>query len=215
MDQLFKGGLILVAVLMGYMIFESFVYLNSFESFVHLVSAQTNATVTVLASVTTSVTCNLSATTTNFGTIGPSTVYTSSPNVTTTVSCNPSGGCQVQVKGQGNGTNGGLYNSSANHLIPSPAAGFPDTATLVAGTEGYGIQAATTTAGSGVTLTLNSIYNQTGNTVGKVSTTPVILASSSQPVANREVVVTHKAAISGLTPAGSYQDIITYDCVSN
>jgi hypothetical protein len=206
MDQLIKGGLILVALLVGYMIFESFVY---------LVSAQTTGTVTVLASVTTSVTCNLSTTTTNFGTINPSQVWTSSPNVTTTVSCNPAGGCQVKVKDQGNGTNGGLYSSDANHLIPSPAAGFPDTATLVAGTEGYGIQAATTTAGSGVTLSLNSIYNQTGNTVGKLSTTSVVLASSSQPVSNREVVVTHKAAISVLTPAGTYQDTITYDCVSN
>jgi hypothetical protein len=206
MDQLIKGGLILVVLLIGYMIFESFVY---------LASAQTTGTVTVTASVTTSVTCSLSTTTTAFGTIDPSAVYTSSPNVTTTVSCNPAAGCQVKVKDQGNGTNGGLYNSAANYLIPSPAAGFPATATLVAGTEGYGIQATTTTAGSGVTLSLNSIYNQTGNTVGRLSTTSVILASSSQPVANREVVVTHKAAISGLTPAGTYQDTITYDCVSN
>jgi hypothetical protein len=204
MDQLIKGGLILVVLLMGYMIFESFVY---------LASAQTNVTVT--ATVTTTVTCSFSTTTTAFGTIDPSAVYTSSPNVTTTVSCNPAAGCQVQVKDQGNGTNGGLYNSAANYLIPSPAAGFPPTATLVAGTEGYGIQAATTTAGSGVTLSLNSIYNQTGDTVGRLSTTSVILASSSQPVANREVVVTHKAAISVLTPAGTYQDTITYDCVSN
>jgi hypothetical protein len=204
MYQLFKGGLILVAVLMGYMIFESFVY---------LASAQTNVTVT--ATVATSITCSFSTTTTSFGTINPSQVWTSSPNVTTTVSCNPAGGCQVQVKDQGNGTNGGLYNSTANYLIPSPAAGFPNTATLVAGTEGYGIQATTTTAGSGGTLSLNSIYNQTGDTVGKLSTTSVILASSSQPVSNREVVVTHKAAISVLTPAGSYQDTITYDCVSN
>jgi ABC-type transport system involved in multi-copper enzyme maturation permease subunit len=206
MDKLFKGGLILVAILMGYMIFESFVY---------LVSAQTTGTVTVTATVATSITCSLSTTITAFGTIGPSAVYTSSPNVTTTVSCNPAAGCQVQVKDQGNGTNGGLYNSTANYLIPSPAAGFPDTATLVAGTEGYGIQAATTTAGSGGTLSLNSIYNQTGTTVGKLSITSVVLASSSQPVSNREVVVTHKAAVSGLTPAGSYQDTITYDCVSN
>jgi ABC-type transport system involved in multi-copper enzyme maturation permease subunit len=206
MDKLFKGGLILVAILMGYMIFESFVY---------LVSAQTTGTVTVTATVATSITCSLSTTITAFGTIGPSAVYTSSPNVTTTVACNPAAGCQVQVKDQGNGTNGGLYNSTANYLIPSPAAGFPDTATLVAGTEGYGIQAATTTAGSGGTLSLNSIYNQTGTTVGKLSITSVVLASSSQPVSNREVVVTHKAAVSGLTPAGSYQDTITYDCVSN
>ena len=204
MDQLIKGCLILVAVLMVYMIFESFVY---------LASAQTNVTVT--ATVTTTVTCSFSTTTTSFGTIDPSQVWTSSPNVTTTVSCNPAGGCQVQVKDQGNGTNGGLYNSTANHLIPSPAAGFPNTATLVAGTEGYGIQATTTTAGSGGTLSLNSIYNQTGNTVGKLSTTSVVLASSSQPVSNREIVVTHKAAISVLTPGGSYQDTITYDCVSN
>jgi hypothetical protein len=206
MDQLIKGGLILIGLLMGYMIFESFVY---------LVSAQTTGTVTVTATVPTSVTCAFSTTTTSFGTIDPSNVYTSSPNVTTTVSCNPAAGCQVQVKDQGNGTYGGLYNSAANYLIPSPAAGFPPTATLVAGTEGYGIQAATTTAGSGGTLSLNSIYNQTGNTVGRLSTTSVILASSSQPVANREIVVTHKAAVSVLTPAGTYQDTITYDCISN
>jgi hypothetical protein len=204
MNQLIKGSLILIAFLIGYMIFESFVY---------LAFAQTNVTVT--ATVTTTVTCSFSTTTTSFGTIDPSQVWTSSPNVTTTVSCNPAGGCQIQVKDQGNGTNGGLYNSTANHLIPSPTSGFPNTATLVAGTEGYGIQAATTTAGSGGTLSLNSIYNQTGTTVGKLSTTSVVLASSSQPVANREIIVTHKAAISGLTPAGLYQDTITYDCVSN
>jgi hypothetical protein len=206
MDQLFKGGLILVAILMGYMIFESFVY---------LASAQTTGTVTVTASVTTSITCSLSTTTTDFGTLSVSAVTTSSPNVTVTVSCNPALGCQVKVKDQGDGTNGGLYNSTSSHLIPSPAAGFPATATLVAGTEGYGIQATTTTAGSGGTLSLNSRYNQTGNTVGGLTTTTKVLATSSEPVANREVVVTHKAAISGLTKAGFYQDTITYDCVSN
>jgi spore coat protein U-like protein len=205
MDQLFRGGLILVALLMGYMIFESFVYLASAQS-----------TVTVTATVTTSITCSLSTSTTDFGQLSVSAVSISSPDVTTTVSCNPAGGCTVQVKDQGDSTNGGLYKSnSPTHLIPSPATGFPNTATLVVGTEGYGIQAATTTAGSGATLTLNSIYNQTGNTVGGLTTTTRDLASSSQPVSNREVVVTHKAAISGLTKAGSYNDTITYNCVSN
>lgn len=177
-----------------------------------LVQAQT---VTVSATVSTSVTCTLSTSTTAFGTIDPSNVFTSSPNVTTTISCNPPAGCTVQIRDQGNGTNGGLWNSTASYLIPSPASGFPATATLVAGTEGYGIQATTTSAGSGGTLSLNSIYNQTGNTVGKLATTSQVLASSTQPIANREVVVTHKAAVSGLTPAGSYSDTITYTCVSN
>jgi len=205
MENLIKGGIILIVVLVGYLIFESFIY---------LVQAQTQVTVT--ATVPTSITCTLSTTQTSFGTIDPSQVWTSSPNVTTTVSCNPAAGCQVQIRDQGNGTNGGLYKSdNPTYLIPSPAAGFPATATLVAGTEGYGIQATTTSAGSGGTLTLNSIYNQTGNTVGRLSTTTVILASSTQPVANREIVVIHKAAVSSLTPAGSYQDTITYSCSSN
>ena len=204
MDQLFKGGLILIALLIVYMIFESFVY---------LVSAQTNVTVT--ATVTTSVTCSLSTTTTAFGTIDSNAIYTSSPNVTTTVSCNPSGGCQVQINDTGSGSQPGLWNSSASYLIPSPNAAFNATATLVAGTKGYGIQAATTSAGSGATLTLNPRYNQTGNTVGGLTTTTIQLASSTSPTANREVVVTHKVAIDGLTPAGTYNDTITYNCVSN
>jgi hypothetical protein len=172
-------------------------------------------TVSVTATVTTTVTCTLSTTTTAFGTIGTASVYTSSPNVTTTVSCNPAAGCTVQINDQGSGTQAGLWNSSASFLIPSPDAAFNPTATLSAGTKGYGIQAATTTAGTGATLNLNSRYNQTGNTVGGLTTTTIQLASSTSPTANREVVVTHKVAVDGLTPAGSYSDTITYTCVSN
>jgi hypothetical protein len=189
---------VLIGILIGGIVFGIYVYL-----------AKAQQTVTVTATVPTSVTCTLSATTTNFGTIDTNYVYTSNPNITVTVSCNPSAGCQVQVKDQGNGTNPGLYNSTANYLIQSQDA------TLVAGTEGYGIQAATTTAGSGSTLSLNSKYNKTGNDVGGLTTSYTILATSSSPTANREIVVTHKAAVSGLTPAGTYQDTITYNCTSN
>jgi len=189
---------VLIGILIGGIVFGIYVYL-----------AKAQQTVTVTATVPTSVTCTLSTSTTAFGTIDPSNVYTSNPNITVTVSCNPSGGCQVQVKDQGNGTNPGLYNSTANYLIQSQDA------TLVAGTEGYGIQAATTTAGSGSTLSLNSKYNKTGNDVGGLTTSYTILATSSSPTANREIVVTHKAAVSGLTPAGTYQDTITYNCTSN
>jgi len=174
------------------------------------------SSVSVSATVPTSVSCTLATTTTYFGNIDPSAVYTSSPNVTTTVSCNPGSGCNVTIKDQGDGTNGGLYKSTApTYLIPSPAAGFPATSTLTAGTDGYGIQAATTSAGSGGTLSLNSIYTYSGNTVGKLTTTTQTLASSSQPVVNREIVVIHKVAVSGLAPAGNYSDTITYSCSAN
>ncbi|GIW66538.1 MAG: hypothetical protein KatS3mg095_0436 [Candidatus Parcubacteria bacterium] len=190
-----------------YFIYELFIIPSS------ILKAQTN--VTVSATVGTSVTCNLSTTTTNFGTIDTNAVYTSSPNVTTTVSCNPAAGCKVEINDQGSGSQPGLWNSTASHLIPSPDSAFSATANLSAGTEGYGIQAATTSAGSGATLSLNSRYVQTGNTVGGLTTTTIQLASSTSPTANREIVVTHKAAVSGLTSAGNYQDTITYSCSSN
>lgn len=186
-----------------------------YESFVYpeLTKAQT---VTVSATVATTATCNVATSTTSFGTLNPSAVNVSSPNVTTTISCNGANGCNLFVQDQGNGTNGGLYKSSApTYLIPSPNSSFSATATLAAGTEGYGIQAATTTAGSGATLNLNVRYNVTGNTVGGLTTTTIAIATSSAPVSQREVVVTHKAAISGLTPAGSYSDTITYSCTAN
>jgi hypothetical protein len=164
-----------------------------------------------------SVSCSLSSTSTSFGNLSPSSISTSSPNITITVSCSGTvSGCTVSVRDTGNGTNGGLYKStSPTYLIPSPASGFPATSTLSAGTDGYGIQAATTTAGSGGTLSLNPIYNQSGNTVGKLATTTQTLASSTSDVSSREIIITHKASISNLTPLGNYQDSIIYSCNAN
>jgi hypothetical protein len=96
-----------------------------------------------------------------------------------------------------------------SHLIASADS------TLSAGTEGYGIQAATSTAGSGATLTLASAYHQTGDTVGGLLRSQTSLASSTASFTGREVITTHKAAIAGTTPAGSYADTITYGCVGN
>jgi hypothetical protein len=100
-------------------------------------------------------------------------------------------------------------------LIESPNATFTATSTLVAGTEGYGIQATTTAAGSGATLTIAAKYLQTGDTVGGLTTTNGTLASNNATSSNREVVVTHKAAIANTTPSGNYNDTITYSCFTN
>ncbi len=206
MDKVKSVGLSIFILALVFSFYEVFVYPEF----------ATGQSVTVTATVATTATCNVSTTTTSFGTLNPSAVNVSSPNVTTTISCNGANGCNLFVQDQGDGTNGGLYKSTApTYLIPSPNSSFSATATLVAGTEGYGIQAATTTAGSGATLNLNVRYNVTGNTVGGLTTTTIPLATSSSPVNNREVVVTHKVAISGLTPAGDYADTITYSCTAN
>jgi hypothetical protein len=86
---------------------------------------------------------------------------------------------------------------------------------LAAGTEGYGIQATTTATGSGATLTIAAKYLQTGNTVGGLTIANGTLASNNATSSNREVVVTHKAAIANVTPAGNYNDTITYECTTN
>jgi hypothetical protein len=159
------------------------------------------------------VSCTSDPASTAFGTLTTGSVHTAATNATTTVSCNSESGCNLLVgdAGQSNG-NPGLYKSAApTHLIASADA------TLSAGTEGYGIQSATTTAGTGATLALNSKYRVTGNQVGGLVTnnSPLSIASSTSPVSGREVVVVHKAAISGLTKEGSYADTITYSCLGN
>ncbi len=168
------------------------------------------AAVTVSASVSESVSCSNTETATAFGTLGLGSVTTASPNATTTLSCNSAAGCTLSVADAGSGGAPGLYKSVApTGLIASADGG------LSAGTEGYGIQAATSSAGTGGLLTLASSYAVTGSTVGGLTLAAKPMASSTAPTANREIAVIHKAAISGLTKAGSYADTITYSCLGN
>ncbi len=168
------------------------------------------AAVTVSASVSEAVSCSNSETTTAFGTLSTGSITTASPHATTTLSCNSAAGCTLSVADAGSGGAPGLYKSAApTGLIPSTDA------TLSAGTEGYGIQAATSSAGTGAVLTLASSYSVSGNVVGGLTLAAKPLASSTAPTANRAIAVYHKAAIGVLTKAGSYADTITYSCLGN
>jgi len=149
------------------------------------------------------ITCTLSANSTSFSSLSPSEVSTSSPDITITITS--SGGFQINVKDAGNGTNPGLYKStSPTYLILSSDA------TLSAGADGYGIQATT----NNTSISINPKYNKSGNNVGGLSLTDVVLATSSVAVSNATINIRHKASISFLAPAGSYQDTITYTCSS-
>jgi hypothetical protein len=158
------------------------------------------SSVTVSASVTQTVTCNTVATSTSFGTLTSGAVATATPNATTSVATNDPIGMTLTVVD----SNAGLATTSPAYTIHST------TATLAAGTEGYGIQA-TSTAG----ITVAAVFNKTGNDVGALATTTQTLASSSATISSSVVTVTHLAAISGTTPAGSYTDSITYSCTGN
>ncbi len=168
-------------------------------------------TTTVTATVGTTLSCANDNASSAFGTLSVGSVNTASPNVTSTISCNSGGGCTFYVQDAGNGVSPGLYAAAATSTPLIPSA----TATLSPGTEGYGIQAATSSNGTGGLLSVSPTYLKTGNNVGGLNLTSTPLASSSAPIANKEVVITHKAAISGLTKAGSYSDTITYSCLGN
>jgi hypothetical protein len=156
------------------------------------------------------VSCSTSITETDLGALDSFAVKVSSAPATTTVSCTSPSGCSLMVTGTGSTLLPGLYKATApTHLIPSVDA------TLSAGTEGYGIQAATSTAGSGQALSLAAGYNVSGDTVGALATTSTTLVSATGGFTNREVVVNHKAAVAILTPVGTYADTITYSCVAN
>ena len=167
--------------------------------------------VTVTASVGETVSCttNIDAGSTAFGTLTTAAVFTSTPNASTSLSCNTGLGCTLRVNDLGNGASPGLATSSPAYLIPSANA------TLAAGTEGYGIQATSTTGGSGGTLTINTTYNVTSTDVGGLTIAQTILASSTAAVTSRPVLVKHLAAISATTQTAVYTDTITYSCTGN
>lgn len=113
-------------------------------------------------------------------------------------------GYSIYIQSEGNGTNAGLNKSNGTaHLIAS------STATLSTGTEGYGIQISSPTA------TLSATYNKTNNDVGGLSRISTIMASNNRDMDNEQITITPKISVNYSTPAGSYQDTITFDIVGN
>ena len=205
-----------VAIVIGFLLING--WFSTYETIVYpdYASAATTTAVTVSASVQSVISCSTNTGSTDFGTWTDTSIKTSSPNASSTMSCvNSATGCALYVKDAGGGGNPGLWNATSSALIESPNAAFDATSTLADGTEGYGIQATTTATGSGATLTIAPYYLQTGDTVGGLKIANETLASNNATSSDREVVVTHKAAIASETPAGTYNDTITYECTVN
>lgn len=167
--------------------------------------------VTVNATVDPRITCAFTGLTTTFASLtGP--VATSDTNTTITVSTNAANGFNISVRDEGNGTNPGLYKSSApTYLIGSADSSFSNTALLANDVDGFGIQGSTS-GGSGATVTIDARYDQSGNNVGGLERTATNLASATGAVASRVITIVHKAAVSGLAAAGAYTDTLTYVC---
>ena len=172
-------------------------------------------TVTVSAVVSGTYSCSYSTTTASFGTITTSAVATAYSSTTIDVTSNTI--TYVKVYDAGDTSNPGLYYAGGPDLIGSADSAYGDTATLVAGTEGYGIQGAVTAGGSGGDFTIAATYLQTSDNVGglELAGSEQTLASSDAAVTRKEVVVTYKAAVSSSNLSGTYTDTVTYTCTTS
>lgn len=144
----------------------------------------------------------LSSTSVDFGVLSYNSIATASPTVTVTVNTNVYGGYTLKVADEGDGSNAGLYDSTSGKLVAS------QTETLSAGSEGYGLQADSTTA------TIAPLYDKSGNDVGALSRTAQVIASNSTNVSGETVDVTSMASTSTTTEGGNYSDVITYTIIS-
>ncbi len=145
----------------------------------------------------------LDTTNANFGTLSSSQVNETSNSVNITINTNANSGYTLQVYDTGDTSSGGLYNGTATHLITS------NDTTLTAGTEGYGIQATSSTA------TIDNKYDVSSDEVGGLGVSANNLATNTSAVTNESVTINIKAAIAGSTPAGDYQDTIYYTISPN
>jgi hypothetical protein len=171
--------------------------------------------VSVTATVAQNITCSTAQSSTAFGTLSSASITTSSPNATTTMSCgNVSGGCTLYVRD----VNGGLATTSPAKTIQSASAGFTATTTLVAGTEGFGLQATSSAtaspSGQAFTFAARYAWPESGNIVGGATTTNQTVVSTTATTSGRAIEVRHKAAISDVTPAAIYTDTLTYECLA-
>lgn len=148
---------------------------------------------------------DLSSTSINLGTLTTAAIATATPAITLTITALGSAGYTIYVKDKGNGSgSAGLYRpTGAGYLIAS------STATLSAGTEGYGLQASSPTA------TIAATYNKSNNDVGAFASSGQVLASSNKDVISEAITVNTKAAIKSSTPAGNYQDVVYYTITMN
>ena len=152
--------------------------------------------------------CSFSTTTVSFGALtdgGITTAYSS-----TTLTITSDSAVFVKVYDKGGGGTAGLYYAGGPDLIDSA-----DATPLTAGSEGYGLQATSTTWD----MTIKAQYNYASTTdnVGGLELVGnmVTMASSSGAVTNAKVIIYHKATIATTILAGAYVDSLNYICVNS
>jgi hypothetical protein len=135
-----------------------------------------------------------------FGNLMAGTVMDSPEKIWVDFSTNGETGGKVYVIAQ----NGGLLSSSKGYTISAVSG---DLAALA---QGFGAQGSSATQSAGGPLTIATLYNQTGSTVGITDSTVREMFSSSNPIANGRGSFILKAKSASTTPAANdYKETFT------
>lgn len=185
---------------------------------------QVGGTSTAWVTVRSMFTCSPVGTTLYFGEIDSSAVYNTNDNTTTTITAN--GVMYLKVYDTAS-TSPGLWSSTTTppNILGSANDAYADNVTLAAGTEGYGLRAATTTDGSNNALNMSYRYNEifgtfvtqsthVGGLEAGLSSAVAMASTTTGATTQRKVVVKYLVAVGGSTPAGDYKSAVNYLCVA-
>jgi len=136
----------------------------------------------------------------DFGNMIPGSVNTSAHQINVTFSTSAANGGNVYVAG----SNGGLHSVLASHTINALSAD------LTGQSEGYGLQGGSATQSSGGPLTVATIYNQGGSTVGIADPSMRSIFASATPITGGSASIFLKAKPSTTAPAANdYAETLT------
>lgn len=136
----------------------------------------------------------------NFGSIDAGTVADAPQKIWVDFSTNGDSGGRVYISGE----NSGLASTVANYKINSVSGN------LDALSEGFGVQGSSVSESSGGPFTIDSPYDQSGNTVGLVAQSAQGIFASNGPITGGRASFLLKAKASAVTPsANDYNEIFT------
>lgn len=176
--------------------------------------ADDRVVISATVSATPSVTCSLSTNAVNLGSLYPGGAFTTGQHTITTSTSDTAGGYYWAVYGTGNGTDAGLYKSSATtYLIPSTGSTTVDLRGV--GTEGFGMTASDPDAASAASVSSNfadTTLGVFGALDPAVTGAKLLLSQQGSQTAAESSTITYGAKAGASAQPGSYQETVTFVC---
>ncbi len=176
--------------------------------------ADDKVVISATVSATPSVTCSLSTNTVNLGSLYPGGAFTTGQHTITTSTSDTAGGYYWAVYGTGNGTDAGLFKSSATtYLIPSTGSTTVDLRGV--GTEGFGMTASDPDAASAASVSSNfadTTLGVFGALDPAVTGAKLLLSQQGSQTAAESSTITYGAKAGASAQPGSYQETVTFVC---